>query len=177
VRGLSLRVRRGALLEDGGTLEHAKAVLLVDYGEEEAAVGDPGGEEGVRPDDEVDPSRGEFLKQARPPLGLDVPVRKATRIPIGSSRAAAFSACWRARTRSARAGDLPAKVDGAAGREEGDEGLSRPDVALKEAGHPFRRREVLVHRGDGDQLVRRQLEGQSLDEAGLQRGEAELGGR
>ena len=132
-----------ALLAERRALAHAEAMLLVDDRETEPLERDGLLHQRVRPDDHLDLARRES--------GEDL-LRARTGDARGEKRVPRPAACEQRRERPVvllrqklgrrHERGLRARGDRDARRERGDDGLSRPDIALEQARHRHRPREV-----------------------------------
>ena len=147
-------------------LRDAEAVLLVDDDEAEPQELDGILEERVRPDEHVDAPAGERVEDLRARLALHAP-----RQELGAEARLAEDPEDR---REVLLGEdlgrrherrLPPALGGEDGREDGDDRLAAPDVALQEAPHGPARAEVLADLPDDALLRGRERERQRLLEA------------
>ena len=97
------------------------------------------------------------------------PVRIATRKPAAAASGAMVARCWRARISvgAIKAACRPGLVDGRGGEQRHD-GLAGADVALQQAQHALRPREIGDDVVDRALLRGRERVGQGLDHAGAQ---------
>ncbi len=160
------RRRRVRLRRDRRPLRDAEAVLLVDHDEAEAPELDGVLEERVRPDEHVDAAAGERVEDLRAGLALHAAGQELgaeTRLaedPEDRRKVLLGEDLGRRHERR-----LKAALGGEDRREDGDDRLPAPDVALEEPAHRAARAEVLADLPDHALLRRRQRERKRFLEA------------
>ena len=160
----------GALARQREALEDAEAVLLVDDAQAKAPVLDVVGEEGLGAEDEVDLARLQRGEQGLARRVVDVareegePDAERLEEAGGGRRVLPREELGRRHDRR-----LAARLYRVEAGEEGDERLARADVALEEPRHRPRRGHVRRDLGGRFHLAARELEGQALDQAPLEK--------
>jgi len=156
-----------ALALEGGPLEHAEAVLLVDDGEPEPPEAHPLLDERVRADDERYAAVRDAGDRIAPRLALDAageqPRLDAER---REERRDGRQVLLGQELRRRHERGLAARLDRAERREQRHERLAAADVALEQATHGMRRREVLADLGERALLRGRRAERQRRTQRG-----------
>ena len=170
-RGRTLLAQRGALVD-------AEAVLLVDDDHPQRRELDRLGDEGVRPDQDVDRSGGELVDEPGARRGGRPAREQFDRHRTGPAEAPAVGNVEPGEQRPGgevvllgedlgrdHEGALEAALDRVEQRRQGDDRLARPDVALQQPVHRLRRGEVVPDLADHAGLRRRELERERGEEA------------
>jgi hypothetical protein len=164
-RGEHQHIDRLALAREREALVHAEAMLLVDDGEREIAERDFLLEQRVGADQQVElsgfePRQDVGSRRTALAAGED---RDAQAGRLGERRDG-FEMLARQDFRRRHEGSLPASLDHRRGGEQCHDGLAGADIALQQAQHALRFREVAVDLFDCARLRRRERVGQSRDD-------------